>query len=769
MPSCQCMDWINKHLPCNHFMTVFRQFPNSWNLIPVIYRDNPYICLDVKSFPQHSAEDTPGFEDDNISEVHISSIEGEEYCIESLPIPPRQRIKKERSKICNLLEIIKTRCYESDQLGLLEKVSELTSVASEILKDLPKECNFVLDQHLETTHIAAYKPKRQKRKVHKTPEKIQRLPLAKKRKLQWSGRQGIAAQRRRTSYLKEGNTVPLEVTEEGIDVFFEEPGEGCAHRPPQDDQQDAPGEGCAHRPPQDDQQDAQQDAPGEGCAQRPPQDDEQDAPGEGYSHRPPQVDQQDAPGQGCAHWPPQDDQPDAPGEGCAHRPPQDDQPDVPGEGCAHRSPKDDHPDVPEEGCAHRPPQKDKQDAPHGDHTGKPGEERLGRKRLKVSFDDPIERVKLFQKTSILNPVERNITVDGYTISQQSLDDLESELPDEVMNAYISIKKLFLAERYNRGIGEIPFDGWSIGSKVHRRPMDSHSCGFAELVLEDDNNYKFDSSYRGIRALCHIIDQFLIENSEEINETSEVSSNLPQLPVVSTDLPRKSPKLRNPRIARRIAAVGSDKMTFKSTNWLYDAVSAYFTANFTESPAAVSIISNSKKSPSEYYKYGSQYSYCPAGTFITQRITSGMCGILDDMPMTIQKGTESVNGNNLATLFENHVKEKLKSVVEISDGDTRTSQNLNAGYEYFTDVLFVEAQILVVSYIKGMKVTEAVCFLLKVGLETGAPYYQTSNKNVLKKFFARALVNIRQNIEFEKLIFLPFSEDIWKEKLQVVKK
>ncbi|CAG2199233.1 unnamed protein product [Mytilus edulis] len=493
-----------------------------------------------------------------------------------------------------------------------EKVSQtLTSVASEILKELPKECNFVLDQHLETTHIATKKPKRQKTR------------------------------------------------------------EGCAHRPPQDDQQDAPGEGCAHRPPQDDQQ----DAPGEGCAHRPPQEDLQDAPGEGCAHRPPQEDLQDAPGEGCAHRPPQEDQQDAPGEDCAHRPPQ---------------------DVPEEGCAHRPPQEDK--STHGVH--------IGRKRLKVSFDDPIERVKLFQKRSILNPVERNITVDGYIISQQSLDDLESELPDEVMNAYISIKSrqcekrsvafipcatitamfceeinandpfpshgylqevnlehyeiligaiceneshwclmvilpqkreliymnplgespkrkdqylqnwlLFLAERYNRGIGEIPLDGWSIGSKAHRRQMDSHSCGvftlkFAELVLEDDNNYKFDSSFRGIRALRHIIGQFLIENSEEENnKTTEVSSNLPQLPVVSTvtDLPRKSPKLRKPRIARR--------------------------------------------------------------TLLTQTITSGMCGIMDDMPMTIKKGTASVNGHNLALLFENHVKEKLKSVVEISDGGT----------------------------------------------------------------------------------------------------
>ncbi|CAG2226531.1 unnamed protein product [Mytilus edulis] len=166
-----------------------------------VVSNNPYICLDVESFPLDSAEDTSGFDDDNISEVHISSIE---------------------------------------------------------------------------------------------------------------------------------DTVPLEVTEEGIDIYFEEQGEGCAHRPPQDDQQDAPGEGCAHRPPQDDQQ----DAPGEGCA-----------------HRPPQEDLQDAPGEGCAHRPPQEDQQDAPGEDCAHRPPQ---------------------DVPEEGCAHRPPQEDK--STHGVHIGKPGEE-----------------------------------------------------------------------------------------------------------------------------------------------------------------------------------------------------------------------------------------------------------------------------------------------------------------------------------------------------------------------------------------------------------
>jgi hypothetical protein len=58
------------------------------------------------------------------------------------------------------------RCYESDNLHLLEKISEtLTSVASDLVKDLPKECNFVLDKHPDTTHIGTNQIKRKQRKV----------------------------------------------------------------------------------------------------------------------------------------------------------------------------------------------------------------------------------------------------------------------------------------------------------------------------------------------------------------------------------------------------------------------------------------------------------------------------------------------------------------------------------------------------------------------------------------------------------------------------
>ena len=65
------------------------------------------------------------------------------------------------------------RCYKSDNLHLLEKISEtLTSVASDLVKDWPKKCNFVLDKHTDTTHIGTNQTKRKKRKVFKTTENI---------------------------------------------------------------------------------------------------------------------------------------------------------------------------------------------------------------------------------------------------------------------------------------------------------------------------------------------------------------------------------------------------------------------------------------------------------------------------------------------------------------------------------------------------------------------------------------------------------------------
>ncbi|VDI21007.1 Hypothetical predicted protein [Mytilus galloprovincialis] len=93
MPSCQCLDWLEHHVPCKHLMTVFRNILYfNWDAIPSAYRESPYICLDVGSFPLDSEADHSTTDD--IVQVTIGS-SGDMY-VSSLPIPPKQQFKKER-------------------------------------------------------------------------------------------------------------------------------------------------------------------------------------------------------------------------------------------------------------------------------------------------------------------------------------------------------------------------------------------------------------------------------------------------------------------------------------------------------------------------------------------------------------------------------------------------------------------------------------------------------------------------------------------------
>ncbi|CAC5371809.1 unnamed protein product [Mytilus coruscus] len=63
----------------------------------------------------------------------------------------------------------------------------------------------------------------------------------------------------------------------------------------------------------------------------------------------------------------------------------------------------------------------------------------------------------------------------------------------------------------------------------------------------------------------------------------------------------------------------------------------------------------------------------------QSLTSAMCDDFDTMPMTITRGFSSVKGQNLATLFDVHVKHKLKEVIEMTElqGNARQAKELYA--------------------------------------------------------------------------------------------
>ncbi|CAC5415254.1 unnamed protein product [Mytilus coruscus] len=91
----------------------------------------------------------------------------------------------------------------------------------------------------------------------------------------------------------------------------------------------------------------------------------------------------------------------------------------------------------------------------------------------------------------------------------------------------------------------------------------------------------------------------------------------------------------------------------------------------------------------------------------QSLTSAMCDDFGTMPMTIPRGFSSVKGQNLATLAGKELYALvLAKFSEWKIKSIQMSQNMNSGTRYFKDVLFVEAEILVVSHIKKITVPEA---------------------------------------------------------------
>ncbi|CAC5392155.1 unnamed protein product [Mytilus coruscus] len=280
----------------------------------------------------------------------------------------------------------------------------------------------------------------------------------------------------------------------------------------------------------------------------------------------------------------------------------------------------------------------------------------------VEFRDPICTVMGEEDIVIRNDTRSGITIniEGYQINQNSLDDLGSELPDEVMNAFLSIKikeikvniedydillgalcennnhwclmviypqsrellylnplgeqkthqdqylqnwLLFISERHNRGIRRNPSFSleWSIVTRKHRKQLlvDSSSCGVFTLKFAEHVLTDNDFMFDTSKRAIRA-SRYIIGQVLVDNSVKGLSQQ--QQPKAMP--PR--PKLRKPKL--------------KAGKELYALVLAEF---------------------SEW---------------------------------------------------------KIKSI--------QMSQNMNSGTRYFKDVLFVKAEILVVSHIKKITVPEA---------------------------------------------------------------
>ncbi|CAG2193815.1 unnamed protein product [Mytilus edulis] len=138
----------------------------------------------------------------------------------------------------------------------------------------------------------------------------------------------------------------------------------------------------------------------------------------------------------------------------------------------------------------------------------------------VEFRDPICTVMGEEDIVIRNNTRSGITlnIEGYQINQNSLDDLDSELPDEVNIEDYDILLGALCENNNHWCLMViyPQSRELFVFESFRREQDTTGPIFTELVFAEhvltDNDFMFDSSKRAIRASRHIIGQVLVDNS-----------------------------------------------------------------------------------------------------------------------------------------------------------------------------------------------------------------------------------------------------------------
>ena len=190
LPSCSCADWQLHHLPCKHFLAVFRHFENwGWNSLPSDYVTSPYLSLDPCCVTMGATEDRqPSHmdisEDDNTGEIES------EANTSQLPLPSKARLGRARNSVGNLCAILRDYSYKCQDTGLLELTAKaLTDVISKVKSALPQTEEFVIEDGPMTQQ-------RQKRKGSRP----RGAPLPKRRrKKKWTGRHGVTAEKQRAA------------------------------------------------------------------------------------------------------------------------------------------------------------------------------------------------------------------------------------------------------------------------------------------------------------------------------------------------------------------------------------------------------------------------------------------------------------------------------------------------------------------------------------------------------------------------------------------
>lgn len=199
MPHCDCIDWKRSHLLCKHFLAVFRHTNFGWNRLPNIYKHNPILNLDLEHINVRT--DDPNSQITSTCEVTVNDNgDGDETeCIEEtiseLPIPSAAHIKRQRSRIASLCQVMREWVYHSSDSILLASVeNDLSALVSTVKESIPKDGQFVVDSN-EMTHIGT---------TSKETTKIPKKLPTRSRKKKGSGRVGVLAEATRRMQTRKG-------------------------------------------------------------------------------------------------------------------------------------------------------------------------------------------------------------------------------------------------------------------------------------------------------------------------------------------------------------------------------------------------------------------------------------------------------------------------------------------------------------------------------------------------------------------------------------
>ncbi len=146
LPNCNCPDWQQTPLPCQHFFAIFRDYPEiNWESFPCVYRESPFLLLDQEvSYNQASGLAILGNVQEELPEVVLDyggfdndeHNEQEEMQQEDGQNVPYKHMRMKCLRMLQKLHMLTSMMAEDDN-GLTEMYTHINALSSKFKDYIP--------------------------------------------------------------------------------------------------------------------------------------------------------------------------------------------------------------------------------------------------------------------------------------------------------------------------------------------------------------------------------------------------------------------------------------------------------------------------------------------------------------------------------------------------------------------------------------------------------------------------------------------------------